>query len=92
MVYVAELARLAGRLDEAVADRHREVLASVGLPTAYEGADWAQLHDAMRVDKKSRGDLLRFVVLDGLARAGDPRGPRPGAADGRVRRDLRAER
>ena len=22
----------------------------------------------MRVDKKSRGDLLRFVVLDGLAR------------------------
>ena len=29
---------------------------------------WPQLHDAMRVDKKSRGDRLRFVILDGLAK------------------------
>ena len=32
MVYVAELARLAGRLDDETAARHAEVLASVGLP------------------------------------------------------------
>ena len=68
MRFVAELARLAGRLDEATADRHRSVLELVGLPTTYGGADWATLHDAMRVDKKTRGDQLRFVVLDGLAR------------------------
>ncbi len=68
MTYVAELARLAGRLDEATAERHRSVLELVGLPTSYRGADWAQLHDAMRLDKKTRGDQLRFVVLDGLAR------------------------
>ncbi len=67
MVYAAELARQAGRLDEATAARHREVLHSLGLPTSYRGADWATLHEAIRVDKKSRGDVLRFVILDGLA-------------------------
>ncbi len=68
MTYVAELARLAGRLDDATAERHRSVLQLVGLPTTYRGADWAQLHETMKLDKKSRGDNLRFVVLDGLAR------------------------
>ena len=68
MRYVAELARLAGRLDEATAERHRSVLELVGLPTSYRGGSWGQLHEAMKVDKKSRGDQLRFVVLEGLAR------------------------
>jgi 3-dehydroquinate synthase len=68
MTFVAELARLAGRLDEATADLHRSVLELVGLPTTYRGADWPTLHEAMKVDKKTRGDQLRFVVLDGLAR------------------------
>jgi 3-dehydroquinate synthase len=67
LVFVAELARLAGRLDDATAQRHRTILDSVGLPTSYEG-DWAQLHAAMKIDKKSRGDRLRFVVLDALAK------------------------
>ncbi|CAN5408093.1 hypothetical protein BH10ACT10_BH10ACT10_04830 [soil metagenome] len=67
MTFVAELARRAGRLDDATADRHRSVLELVGLPTTYRG-EWQPLHDAMKVDKKTRGDQLRFVVLDGLAR------------------------
>jgi 3-dehydroquinate synthase len=67
-MFVAELARLAGRLDEATADRHRSVLELLGLPTGYRGAEWPRLLDAMRVDKKSRGDQLRFVVLDSVAR------------------------
>jgi 3-dehydroquinate synthase len=77
MMYVAELARLAGRLDEATADRHRSVLELVGLPTSYSGADWGQLHEAMKVDKKSRGDTLRFVVLDALAKPSVLSGPDP---------------
>jgi 3-dehydroquinate synthase len=77
MVYAAELARLAGRLDDAVVARHRSVLAGVGLPTSYRGDRWQELHDAMRRDKKSRGSLLRFVVLDGLARPGRLEGPDP---------------
>ena len=68
MVYVAELARLAGRLDEHTCALHREILASVGLPTAYPAGVWPSLREAMGVDKKARGARLRLVVLDGLAR------------------------
>ncbi|WP_439677480.1 3-dehydroquinate synthase [Embleya sp. MST-111070] len=68
MVYAAELGRLAGRLDDATADRHRTVLAAVGLPLTYRGDAWPRLLETMRVDKKSRGDMLRFIVLDGLAK------------------------
>jgi 3-dehydroquinate synthase len=77
MTFVAELARLAGRLDEATAERHRRVLELVGLPTSYRGADWGRMHEAMKVDKKTRGDQLRFVVLDGLARPGILTAPDP---------------
>ncbi len=77
MVFAAELARLAGRLPPPVVDRHRDVLASVGLPVAYRGDRWPQLQDAMRVDKKSRGDTLRFVVLDGIGQPAVLEGPDP---------------
>jgi len=68
MAYVAELARLAGRLDAHTADRHSTVLSSLGLPTTWSGASFDELLAVMRVDKKARGATLRFVVLDGLAR------------------------
>ena len=74
MVYAAELARLAGRLPADVVRRHRDVLASVGLPVSY-AADWAGLRTTMTIDKKSRGATLRFVVLDGLAEPGRLEGP-----------------
>jgi 3-dehydroquinate synthase len=67
LVFVAELGRLAGRLDDGTAARHGDVLRSLGLPTSYDG-DWERLQAAMRIDKKSRGDRLRFVVLDALAK------------------------
>jgi 3-dehydroquinate synthase len=70
MVYAAELARLAGRLDDQTCAVHREVLAGVGLPTAYRRDAWPSLREAMGVDKKARGSRLRLVVLDGLARPG----------------------
>jgi len=77
MVFVAELARLAGRLSDADVDRHRAVLEALGLPTTYRGDRWEQLLTAMRRDKKSRGDTLRFVVLDGLGRPSRLEGPDP---------------
>ncbi|MGB9378610.1 MAG: 3-dehydroquinate synthase [Mycobacteriales bacterium] len=77
LVFAAELGVLAGRLDRDTARRHRTVLNSVGLPTAYPGGDWAHLHEAMRVDKKARGSRLRFVVLDGLAKPGILDDPEP---------------
>ena len=70
LAYAAALGRLSGRLDEATAARHREILTAVGLPTFYRAGAWPRLRSAMAVDKKTRGSRLRFVVLDGLARPG----------------------
>jgi 3-dehydroquinate synthase len=75
LVYVAELARLAGRLAPDLAGRHREVLGRLGLPTEYGAGRWDGLYEAIRRDKKTRGNLVRFVVLDGLARPGRLEGP-----------------
>lgn len=70
MMFAAELARSVGRLSDADADRHRDILESLGLPISYRRDRWQALLDGMRRDKKSRGDLLRFVVLDGVGRPG----------------------
>jgi 3-dehydroquinate synthase len=70
MMFAAAVGRLAGRLDEPTAVRHGEILAAVGLPTRYDGGSWPLLREAMAVDKKTRGQHLRLVVLDGLARPG----------------------
>jgi 3-dehydroquinate synthase len=77
MMYVAELARLAGRLSDEVVDRHRSILTSLGLPTTYRGDRWERLLTAMRRDKKTRGDLLRFVVLEDIGRTARLEGPDP---------------
>ena len=75
MVYAAELARRAGRLDDATADRHRAVLDRLGLPTAYAPDAFDHLLATMAVDKKTRGSTLRFVILNGLASAEILTGP-----------------
>lgn len=77
MVFVAELARLGGRLSDNDVAIHREVLESLGLPTTYPAGRWDALLSVMKVDKKARGDLLRFVVLDGIGRPGLLEGPDP---------------
>ncbi len=77
MVFAAELARLAGKLDDDAVARHRAILGAVGLPTSYRGDRWDQLLTGMRRDKKTRGDLLRFVVLDGIGRPSRLEGPDP---------------
>ena len=77
MVYAAELARLAGRLSEDVVARHRSVLSALGLPTTYRPDRWDRLVTAMRRDKKTRGDLLRFVVLEDIGKPVRLEGPDP---------------
>ena len=68
MMYAAELARLSGRLADNVVDRHRSILTSLQLPTTYSLAMWSKLQEAMARDKKVRGTVQRFIVLDDLAR------------------------
>ena len=77
LVFAAELGRLAGRLDDETADRHRAVLTALGLPVSYDGDALPQLMDYMAGDKKNRSGVLRFVVLDGLAKPGRLEGPDP---------------
>ena len=81
LVFAAELARAAGRLDDATADRHRSVLASVGLPTTYAPGVLPELVESMRGDKKARGGraALRRARRPGQAQpAGKPRHRAPG--------------
>lgn len=66
MVFAAELARSLGRIDDDLADRHRSILVSLGLPVGYRDDRWSQLLEGIRRDKKNRGDTLRFVLLSGL--------------------------
>lgn len=68
MVFAAELGRLTRGLDEAVVDRTRSILESLGLPTSYPIGRWNTLLATMQRDKKARGGALRFIVLDELAR------------------------
>ena len=77
LVFAAELGRLAGRLDDATADRHRSILTSLGLPVSYDADALPQLIEFMSADKKTRAGVLRFVVLDGLAKPGRLEGPDP---------------
>ena len=74
MVFVAELAHRTGRIDADLLARHRSILGTVGLPTTDDTA-FDELLAAMRVDKKTRGTQLRFVVLDGLAHPSVLAGP-----------------
>lgn len=77
LVFAAELARLAGRLDDATVARHRDILTSLGLPVSYDADALPQLMESMAGDKKTRSGVLRFVVLDGLAKPGRLEGPDP---------------
>ena len=74
MVFVAELAHRSGRIDGELLARHRAILGTVGLPVT-DDTGFDDLLAAMRVDKKTRGTQLRFVVLDGLAQPAIFAGP-----------------
>ncbi|MGO4957089.1 3-dehydroquinate synthase [Luteococcus sp. Sow4_B9] len=67
MVFVAEVAAQTHGLDPAVVERHRRVLASVGLPIHYNAGEWGDLRATMSLDKKARGSALRLVGLRDVA-------------------------
>ena len=77
LVFAAELARAAGRLDDETADRHLTVLHMLGLPTTYDPDALGELVKIMGSDKKTRSGTLRFVILDALAKPSRLVGPDP---------------
>ena len=68
MVFAAELGRLTGSLSDEIVDRHRSILDSLSLPISYPVGRWSTLLATMQRDKKARAGMLRFIVLDDLAR------------------------
>lgn len=68
MVYAAELGRLAGHLSDAVVDRHRRIFELLQLPVTYPAGRWEGLLATMQRDKKARAGMLRFIVLDDVAK------------------------
>lgn len=68
MVFAAELSHLAGSLPAEAVDRTRRILASLTLPTSYPLGRWKTLLATMQRDKKARAGMLRFIILDDIAR------------------------
>jgi 3-dehydroquinate synthase len=70
MIYVAELAHSRGLIDGDLLAQHRAILSSLNLPVALGeiagSRNWDALRAAMALDKKSRGDEIRFVALDAV--------------------------
>ncbi|WP_166871837.1 3-dehydroquinate synthase [Salinibacterium sp. ZJ450] len=75
MVFAAELSRLTGSLSDEAVDRHRSILESLSLPTTYPVGRWRTLLATMKRDKKARGSMLRFIVLDDIGRPSVLTGP-----------------
>ena len=75
MVFAAELSRLTRSLSDEAVDRHRRILSSLSLPTSYPLGRWQTLLATMQRDKKARGTMLRFIVLDDIARPTTLNGP-----------------
>ena len=63
MAFIAHLAVEVGVMSEDLLKEHLNILTGLGLPTTYSGAEWPELLATMKIDKKSRGDSLRFVVI-----------------------------
>jgi 3-dehydroquinate synthase len=65
-VFAAELGRIAGRLDDDTADRHARS-DRAGTAVSYDVDALPQLLEYMPATRRT-GGVLRFVVLDGLAK------------------------
>ena len=66
LVYAAELAAMRGLITESELMLHRSVLLSYGLPITFERQAWQKLAPLLALDKKARGNTIRFVALDGI--------------------------
>ena len=75
MVYVAQLAVDLGLMKEDVRKRQIDILTQLDLPTTYQRAAWPALLATMSLDKKSRGKVLRFVIVSEVAKTQRLEGP-----------------
>lgn len=79
MIFIAELSFALGLISKEILELHRKVLKDLDLPSSYKESSLEVLLGHMRLDKKSRGNTLRFVALDGLGKTQRIEGPDEGA-------------
>jgi 3-dehydroquinate synthase len=68
LVFAAQLSAIHCGLSESVVRQHIDLLSNIGLPVTYEQSAFSQLLSFMSVDKKSRGNALRFVGLSEIGK------------------------
>ena len=68
LVFAAELSNIAGGLNPAAVQLHRELLRKFELPTTYRPDALPKLVELMAGDKKSRGSVVRFIGLEDIAK------------------------
>jgi 3-dehydroquinate synthase len=68
LVFAAELAAARGLITSIELDLHRSILSAYGLPITYERQAWQKLAPLLALDKKARGNTVRFVALNGIGK------------------------
>ena len=66
LVYAAELASARGLITKEEVELHRTILSAYGLPITYDRQAWQKIAPLLALDKKARGNTIRFVALSGI--------------------------
>ena len=79
MAFIAHLSFESGLISQELLQRHLSILGGLGLPVQYSQGEWPELFSAMKLDKKSRGNILRFVVITEIGKTQRLENPDEGA-------------
>lgn len=68
MAFMAHLQSDLGLITDEVRDLHLSLLSDLDLPVTYSAGEWPELRALMSMDKKSRGNTLRFVTISQIGK------------------------
>jgi len=68
MAFMAHLQSDLGLITDEVRDLHLSLLSDLNLPVTYSAGEWPELRALMSMDKKSRGNTLRFVTISQIGK------------------------
>jgi 3-dehydroquinate synthase len=77
MAFMANLQLNLGLINKDLAEDHFQILQDLSLPINYKRESWPKLLAHMAVDKKSRGNSLRFVTISEIGKTGRLENPDP---------------
>jgi 3-dehydroquinate synthase len=77
MAFMANLQLDLGLISKELAEDHLQILQDLDLPIKYKRESWPKLLAHMSVDKKSRGNSLRFVTISEIGKTDRLENPDP---------------